>query len=395
MPELYAPTAFARLVDEPWNDDRVRDAIAAIVARVDDGYRGRKLMWRPNEWDGWHGTSPMKNLYVGVAGVVWGLDALYRRGFAGSRLDLADVAMQNLENFRERPDYMKGMKLPKQRDSSLLCGEAGVLLVTWRLNHEATLADALHARVRENVDSDVDEIMWGSPGTLLAAHAMFHATHEQRWRDAWDESAKALLARRGEDGLWTQRLYGQEIKSLTPPHGVVGNVQSLAPLLDGPELGQVQRETNAVLARTAVRDDGFANWPPRDRPTLPGPDGQIRLQWCAGAPGIVHAAGDYLEEDLLLAGAELIWHAGPHGDEKGPGICHGTAGNGYAFLKAFKRTGDERWLDRARRFAIHALAQTQRRDARYSLWTGDVGVAIYASDCLAATSEYPIIETLD
>ena len=94
---------------------------------------------------------------------------------------------------------------------------------------------------------------------------------------------------------------------------------------------------------------------------LQGPDGQIRLQWCwGGAPGIVAAAADYLDEELLLAGAELTWRAGPHRDEKGPGICHGTAGNGYAFLKAFERTGDELWLERARRFAVHALGQVAR-----------------------------------
>jgi lantibiotic modifying enzyme len=260
---------------------------------------------------------------------------------------------------------------------------------------DSSLADELYARVRENVDTDVDEIMWGTPGTLIAAQAMFHATRDERWKEAWDMSANALLARRGDDGLWTQHLYGHEAKSLTPPHGVVGNLQALAPLLDDAARRQLQRETNDVLTRTAVRDDGYANWPPRDRPALPGPDGQVRLQWCAGAPGIVHSAGDYLDDELLLAGAELTWHAGAHGAEKGPSICHGTAGNGYAFLKAFKRTGDEKWLDRARRFAMHALAQTQRRDPRYSLWTGDLGVAIYATDCLAATSEYPIIETLD
>jgi hypothetical protein len=82
--------------------------------------------------------------------------------------------------------------------------------------------------------------------------------------------------------------------------------------------------------------------------------------------------------------------------EKGPGICHGTAGNGYAFLKAFARTGEERWLERARRFAMHAIEQVERRGhARYSLWTGDPGVALYAADCLDARSAYPVLETWD
>ena len=48
------------------------------------------------------------------------------------------------------------------------------------------------------------------------------------------------------------------------------------------------------------------------------------------------------------------------GDEKGHGICHGTSGNGFALLAAFERTQDELWLDRARRFAVHALAQAER-----------------------------------
>jgi Lanthionine synthetase C-like protein len=77
-------------------------------------------------------------------------------------------------------------------------------------------------------------------------------------------------------------------------------------------------------------------------------------------------------------------------------ICHGTAGNGYAFLKAFERTGDELWLDRARRFAVHALDQVERRGhGRYSLWTGDVGVALFAADCLEERTGYPVLDSLD
>jgi hypothetical protein len=45
-----------------------------------------------------------------------------------------------------------------------------------------------------------------------------HAWDSWRWRDAWNESAAAPWSRRGEDGLWTQRLYGNEAKGLTPPH---------------------------------------------------------------------------------------------------------------------------------------------------------------------------------
>ena len=123
------------------------------------------------------------------------------------------------------------------------------------------------------------------------------------------------------------------------------------------------------------------------------------MQWCAGAPGIVVAAAGYLPEELLLPGAELGWRAGPASLEKGAGICHGTAGTGWSFLKTFARTGDERWLERARRFAVHALGQvgqlpTEHGRGRYSLWTGDAGVALFAAACLEASSDYPVVDWL-
>ena len=168
-------------------------------------------------------------------------------------------------------------------------------------------------------------------------------------------------------------------------------MQALRPLLDAERRGQLERDTSTVLARAAFVEDGLVNWAYVERPELPSADGEIRLQWCAGAPGIVIATADYLDEALLLGGAELIWRAGPPTMEKGPGICHGTAGNGYALLKAFDRTGDEQWLDRARRFAVHALDQVERGDGRYSLWTGDIGAAVFAADCLDANARYPVL----
>jgi hypothetical protein len=394
---LYRPEAFEPLVESPWSELRARAAIRDIVEDADSTFRGPRLFWQADEWDRWHGTSPMKNLYVGTAGVLWALDRLRQRDHTETKLDLAALATRNVELFRERPDYMKGMKLPAQRDSALLTGETGILLVAWRLASSRELADDLFARVRENIDNEAEEVMWGSPGTLFAAQAMLEWTGEERWRDAWNESANALLSRRDSEGYWTQRLYGEELRSLTPPHGVVGNVQALLPLLDEDRADSLKRESAVLLAASAVQADGLANWPPRPRPELPGPDGQIRVQWCAGAPGIVAGASEYLDEELLHAGAELAWHTGPPALEKGPGICHGTAGNGYAFLKVFARTGDERWLERARRFAMHALAQVERLRAergrgRYSLWTGDVGSALYAADCITGTSGYPVFD---
>jgi len=100
---------------------------------------------------------------------------------------------------------------------------------------------------------------------------------------------------------------------------------------------------------------------------------------------------------LLRGGGEVTWNAGPLA--KGSNLCHGTAGNGYALLKLYKRTGDQLWLDRARAFAMTAIEQIREARAeynmgRYSLWTGDIGAAIYLLDCIAAEARFPTIDVI-
>ena len=389
---LYKPELFEPLTDRPWDEEHARRRISAIVADADATYSPETL-WRAHEWDVWGTEAPLKNLYVGAAGVVWALSALRRRGYGGT-LDLTAAAKRTLELWRERTDFIrdKSHPLPSQAQSALLTGESGVLAVAWEQTRKPDLANDLFERVVANVDNEAEELMWGSPGTLLAAAAMHEWTGEQRWADAWRESAAALLARRDEEGLWTQRLYGGERRGLSVPHGAAGIVAALlagGPLLEDDVRDRLRRETAELFARHAVVEDGLANWPhPVTR------EEATSLQWCAGAPGTIIAAADYLDKDLLLAGAELIWRAGPFGEEKGYGICHGTSGNGYALLKVFGRTGDERWLERARRFAMHALEQIERRrKPRYSLWTGGVGAALFAADCIDARAEYPIVDS--
>ena len=82
---------------------------------------------------------------------------------------------------------------------------------------------------------------------------------------------------------------------------------------------------------------------------------------------------------------------------KGAGLCHGTAGNGFAFLKLFERTSDELWLDRARSFAMHAAEQMEKARVEYgcgrhTLWTGDLGAALYLQRCLSGSTGFPTLD---
>jgi Lanthionine synthetase C-like protein len=100
-------------------------------------------------------------------------------------------------------------------------------------------------------------------------------------------------------------------------------------------------------------------------------------------------------DELLLGGGRFAWAAGPL--TKGLNLCHGTGGNGYAFLKLYRRTKDPVWLDRARKFAMTAIVQYRGTQiavgrGRYSLWTGDIGLAVYLWDCI---TEEPRFATID
>ena len=387
---LYSPEAHEALTERAWDEARIRDAIGRIVADTDEAYTPRDL-WPAETWDAWDVPTPLTSLYCGAAGVVWAVDVLRRRGLAETRLPLPAVAGEAVERWRVAPELSASTPMPAAAESGLLSGETGILLVAWRLGAGSALEDDLERRIIESRASEADEVMWGTPGTLLAARAMLDWTGDTRWAEASRELAEILWTRRGDDGLWTQNLFGKQFRGLGPVHGLVGNVLAL---LGGDGLARERRaalvdDATAVLERTAVAEGGLMNWPP----ALEDPDDKLRLQWCHGAPGILVSAAGYLPEDLLVGGAELTWRAGPPGMEKGSGLCHGTAGNGYAFLKAFEQTGDERWLERARRFCVHALEQVERRGhGRYSLFTGDVGVALYAADCLEARTAYPILE---
>jgi lantibiotic modifying enzyme len=274
-------------------------------------------------------------------------------------------------------------------------GEAGILFVAHRLAPARWQEERLLACVRANAANPARELMWGSPGTMLAARAMHERTGDDAWAQAWRASADALWDA-WEDGAWRQDLYGRSVRLLGPAHGFAGVVAALA---SGRLLGDEQRAELATRAAATVLASAQRVGDLAQRPAvLDAADrtsAEVRTQWCHGAPGMVASLAAIAPEDrelgdVLLAGGELTWRAGPLA--KGPGLCHGTAGNGLAFLALFDRTGDEVWLARARAFAMHAAEQVGRERerhgrGRHTLWTGDPGTAVYLASCIAPEAD--------
>jgi hypothetical protein len=314
-------------------------------------------------------------LYFGAAGVFWALRYL-RHGVDFNLSQLAERNAREYEGFRAYPNH-----------ASLLMGDVGVLLL-------GGPSERLRERIANNIDLPPKELLWGMPGTMLAA--LFIGEEELYRRQA--ERLLAAFAETAHGALCVQELYGAKHLYLGPAHGFAGHMLAL---LHGWEwLDAAQRDwlTSAVLRTLSLNaresSDGV-NWAAGAEDEAP-----LLVQWCHGAPGIVISFADAPftapELDRLLQRAgELVWRAGPLA--KGSNLCHGTAGNGYAFLKLYKRFGDAVWLDRARAFAMTAIEQCRaaRREygqGRYSLWTGDPGVAVYLHDCLRAEARFPTID---
>ncbi|CAG9539667.1 unnamed protein product [Cercopithifilaria johnstoni] len=126
------------------------------------------------------------------------------------------------------------------------------------------------------------------------------------------------------------------------------------------------------------------------------------VHWCHGATGAVHLmVVAYLrtcnEKYLKSADAalNLIWQKGIL--MKGPGICHGAAGSGYAFLLFHRLTNEQRYLDCARCIAKAFCSEDFRRRARtpdrpYSLFEGISGTLCFMCDLLEPhKTQFPLV----
>jgi hypothetical protein len=395
-PEVIEPSRHVPLRQAPWDQDAAARAIGEIVTDALDHFRGDQF-WPAHSLD--DGIKDgHSSIYVGAAGVIWALEHLRRVGATKANFDFRPHLPRLLEKTRAEmatyEDYTD--------NGSLLFGDLGTALLMMRLAPTSALADLIHMRATTNTQLPIRELMWGMPGSMIACLSMSEMTGEARWRAIFVNQAERLLGELEEtpDGpIWEQDLYDRHLKYLGPVHGYAGN---MLPLLRGWSWlteGQRARVADAIprtLSKNAWRSDAGISWR-----GVVGHDKPPRLcQYCHGAPGMVAIFADAPFkspelETLILEGGQFTWTAGPLA--KGSNLCHGTGGNGYAFLKLFRQTADVMWLERARAFAMTAIAQCREARSgfgrgRYSLWTGDVGLAVYLSDCLTAAPRFPTVD---
>jgi hypothetical protein len=397
---LFDPARHEPLRAAPWNEARVRRAITHIVAETESRHSSA-IGWpvHPRDLDpGDDATKTSSSLYFGALGVCWALHYLHDVGAATLVRSYHDQAEALLARNREE----LGDSAASER-ASYLFGETPLRLWTWGVRPDDATAEALASLIAGNLDHPARELMWGSPGTMLAALFMHERTGQPRWSELFRRTAARLWSQLqwSDDfgcAYWTQDLYGTRSTYIDAVHGFVATAAPLIrgrALLDATDWARWADCITNTVTRTAIREDGGANWRPwltreSTRPLL--------MQYCHGAPGFIVCLGGFpgtaLDPLLAEAGA-AVWAAGPL--IKGNNLCHGTGGNGYAFLKLYRRTGDPLWLQRARMFAMHGIAQGEADERelgrqRYSLWTGDPGFAIYLWDCLRGGADFPTVD---
>ena len=163
---------------------------------------------------------------------------------------------------KRRPDFPD-----EDSERSLWMGETGIRLVLQRLAPSRANLERLSELIAANERDERCELMWGSPGTILAGRELgLDVTASIEW----------LHGRRDTEGLWTQHLYGQTTRYLGPAHGFAGCVLAL---------GDVAA-VSETLQRFAVEEDGLVNWPPHSgeaaRRERRRPDPHAVVPWRAG-----------------------------------------------------------------------------------------------------------------
>ena len=333
-------------------------------------------------------TGPFYSMYLGAFGVWLALVRLADAGDCRLPRPWVEIFEQLLKDYVRSPDT-------GERVASWSLGESALLTACCLLAPDSSHCDELAASIRGNRDNPTREALWGAPGTMLAALFMHEATGAERWAALFRDGVAALWGSweyAADVGcwLWRQDMYGQQTRYVGAGHGWAGNLYPLwrgFALLSASQQGALRERTLQGLAALADVDGDLANWPPEA-----GKAGKLLVQWCHGAPGIITSlrhVDDPAVLPLIIKGGRLIVAAGPI--IKGVALCHGTAGNGMALLEVYRRTGDAQWLAWAREFAMVAIRQSEADASRYgqrrySLWTGDAGLAWFLGDCLEGRS---------
>jgi hypothetical protein len=176
------------LAHDAWNELAVRAAIEEIAADA-IAHFDPDTFWpaHPGD-DGVADGNP--SFYWGATGVIWAWIICIASELSAS---LKTFAPCSQGFWSGRSPLSKAFRRPIMPSMASCCS------ATWgrRLSPCAlrpVLADLVHARAEANTGLPIRELMWGMPGSMLAAIHMAEMTGETRWRGLFETQAARLLA---------------------------------------------------------------------------------------------------------------------------------------------------------------------------------------------------------
>ena len=290
---LYDASRHEQCSTIAWDEARARAMIGTIVADTESRF-SPDTFWPMHPLDADDGsTEPAYPLYHGACGVIWALRYLQNVGAA--RLDaIVRTVPRRVDEAQPRVARCEGIDEP----ASYMMGETSILMLMFsRRPITATSPTGSQQLIERNVANPTRELMWGAPGTMLAALFMHERTGESRWA----ETVSPICARM----LWSQLLWSPRTRMPLLDAGHVRHAQHLhrrGPRLrrhgvaahPGPSsarrtrvdgMATLHREHRATLPRR--RKDGLANWRAWLVPPPDGPARGMLMQFCHGAPGFV------------------------------------------------------------------------------------------------------------
>lgn len=329
-------------------------------------------------------------VYTGVAGISLLHLLLFEKSGDRSQLECAI-------------SYLKHpLRQLKGRRFSFLCGDAGPLalaaVIYYKLGNEAMAEDCvkklvgLHSRVC-NDPSLPDEMLYGRAGYLYAllfvcAHIGPHTVHIDIIHKVYRTIVESGVHLSQEQDWRPPLMYAWHDKHyLGAAHGLAGIFYLLMQVQDDTTKKYIEE-----LVQPSVEYMLSLRFPSGNCPSSVGSStGDKLVHWCHGAPGWIHMfimAYKAFSEDRYHQAAldcgEVIWRRGLL--KKGYGICHGVAGNAYAFLALYQLTGDPKHLHRAVKFAewcgSYGDHGCRQPDTPFSLFEGVAGTVHFLVDLL-------------
>ena len=334
------------------------------------------------------------SVYTGLSGYSLMYYFLFKKSQSPSQLEKAKIYAD------------KALAKCRGKRISFICGDTGPIAVSALIynalnNHERV--DELIGKITSliplvtKIGSEIpDEYLYGRSGYLYSlillrqeiprTSSVINDHVLRQVISAILESGKLTVSR--QRGSWMPPLfyYWHDSPYLGAAHGLAGILYILLVchrLLTTHELDFLVKPTLDFMLTQRFKSGNTASSVGRERDLL--------IHWCHGAPGVVAMYTEgykVFKDQKYLDAAELsgdvIWNRGLL--YKGYGICHGIAGNAYAFLNIFKCTQDFKHLHRALKFAEICLDYGNHGcctpDCPFSLFEGMAGTIYFLFDII-------------